>query len=94
MTVMKKLNEAQKIAARIYDDGDYAYLVDEPIPVSDWKNELESVGDTLFMFLMIELDDAEDCMDLEEASDRMATAHRQITAVQEAIEAARMTEAA
>ncbi|MGH7000888.1 MAG: hypothetical protein ACREEA_05220 [Stellaceae bacterium] len=49
-----QLNDWQKAVARIYGDGDFAHFeVDGKICDAD----LDQCGDTLFVFLMLELSD-------------------------------------
>lgn len=69
------LNAWQKAIARTYDNGDYSYLA-EQTEVS--REELANCGDTLFVFLMIELSDQEDCSDQDDAVRRVARARDQL----------------
>jgi hypothetical protein len=61
------LNKAQKIVCRVYGDGDYRDIAKSPEP---WPMVREA-SDGLFAFLMVELDDGEDCKTVEEAHDRV-----------------------
>jgi hypothetical protein len=68
-----KVNDWQRVIARSYGGGDYAYLAD----IDDYaqlRQELSECGDTLFAFLMIELSEAEDCENLDTAMQRIDTA--------------------
>lgn len=54
----KPLNRFQRVVAEQYGGGDYAHLADDPSP--DLNQELDNCGDTLFAFLIRELDDVTD----------------------------------
>jgi hypothetical protein len=70
-----QLNDWQKAVARTYGDGDYRHFeVDGKISDDD----LERCGDTLFIFLMLELSGAEDCDSSDEAIRRLENARRQL----------------
>ncbi|MGH6797139.1 MAG: hypothetical protein ACRECP_01870 [Methylocella sp.] len=78
-----QLNDWQKAVARIYGDGDFAHFeVDGKICDAD----LDQCGDTLFVFLMLELSDTEDCDSPEEAIRRIEIARRQLGDVIDALE--------
>ena len=78
------LNDWQKAVARTYGDRDYAHFdVDGAISHDD----LDQCGDTLFVFLMLELSGAEDCDSSEEAIRRMDSARRQLDDAIDALEA-------
>ena len=78
-----QLNDWQKAVARIYGDGDFAHFeIDGKICDAD----LDQCGDTLFVFLMPELSDAEDCDSTEEAIRRIESARRQLGAAIDALE--------
>lgn len=85
----KTLNEAQMICARVYGGGDYAYIADEYAKnkKDPWPS-INNAGDTLFLFLMRELADTEDCNDLLTAIGRCETAVRDVQTVQHALESA------
>jgi hypothetical protein len=76
------LNDWQKAVARTYGDRDYAHF-DVDGAISD--DDLDQCGDTLFVFLMLELSDAEDCDSSEEAIRRMESARRQLDDTIEAL---------
>lgn len=79
-----KLNDWQKAVARTYGDGDYGHFeIDGKISDDD----LDQCGDTLFVFLMLELSDAEDCDSSEEATRRVESARRQLDDAIDALEA-------
>lgn len=78
------LNAWQRAVARTYDDGDYAYLCDQ---AEVTREELADCGDTLFVFLMIELSDQENCEGEEEAIRRVARAREQLDAAIAVMEA-------
>jgi hypothetical protein len=59
------MNRAQQIVAETYCNGE--------LNCPDVMDTLESCGDGLFRFLMNELSDAEDCVDLETAMNRIDT---------------------
>lgn len=78
-----QFNEWQRAVARNYGDGDYAqFAVGGAISDAD----LNQCGDTLFVFLMLELSDAEDCDSTEEAIRRIESARRQLDAAIGALE--------
>lgn len=78
------LNDCQRAVARTYGDRDYAHF-DVDGAISD--DDLDQCGDTLFVFLMLELSDAEDCDSSEEAIRRMESARRQLDDAIDALEA-------
>lgn len=78
------LNAWQRAIARTYDGGDYAYLCDQ---AEITREELADCGDTLFVFLIIELGDQEDCDSDEEAIRRVARARDQLDAAIAVLEA-------
>jgi hypothetical protein len=61
-----ELNKFQKRALGVYCNGEYKYIKTE--------EELMDCGDTLFIFLMLELSDAEDCDNITIAITRIKTA--------------------
>lgn len=71
-----RLNAWQKSIARTYGGGDYAHIADHGEVSAD---ELETCGDTLFRFLMVELADSEGCDTQEEAIRRAARARDQLS---------------
>lgn len=56
-----ELSAWQKTAARAYGGGDFAYIADQTFASREaFEQEIENVGDTLFVFVMVELDKNED----------------------------------
>ena len=78
------LNSWQRAIARTYDGGDYAYLCDQPEVT---REELADCGDTLFVFLIVELGDQEGCDSDDEAIRRVARAREQVDAAIAVLEA-------
>ena len=76
---MSKFNEFQKAAIRAYPNDEAKYLLEDDDEV-DTQNI--SVGDSLFTFIIRELDDH---MDIEEAIQRMETARAEIETVLHAL---------
>jgi hypothetical protein len=76
---MPKFNEFQKAAIRAYPNDEAKYLLEDD-EVVDTQNV--SVGDSLFTFIIRELDDH---MDIEEAIQRMETARADIETVLHAL---------
>ena len=74
----KSLSQIQRLVARTYDDGKHSHI----------KNieEAHDVGDTLFLFLMIELSKKEDCHNIDTAIRRVGTAIGQLIEVKEALQ--------
>ena len=77
---MSNLNRFQLIARKAYANGDFSHVksiddVNCPHVVNDW----------LFKFIMIELDDGEDCEDIDEAIGRMERAREDINDVLDAL---------
>lgn len=64
------LSPWQKLVAEHYGGGDYAHV--------ETIDECHDVGDTLFTFLMVELDPKEDCDDWIEALRRVDQARDQL----------------
>jgi hypothetical protein len=78
-----QLNDWQRAIARNYGDGDYVqFAIDGEISDVD----LDQCGDTLFVFLMLELSDTEDSDSTEEAIRRIESARRQLDAAIGALE--------
>lgn len=78
---MVKLNKAQTLVCANYGGGDYAHLADEARLYNGWeafRDSLDDCGDTLFVFLMVELADSEDCTDMTEAARRVRVAETQL----------------
>ncbi len=69
------LNKQQQIAAKVYGGGDYSYVT------SIEQVERANIGDTLFLFIMRELDESEGCNSMGEAIRRMERAQADIQVV-------------
>lgn len=82
---MPTLNQAQTIAAKAYSNGDHSHIIES-------KDELDAalskLGDPLFLFLIKEFDEKNDCDSLEEAARRARSIARMVEEVAEAIEEA------
>lgn len=65
-----KPNAFQKLAAEVYGGGDYAWMAQS----KNWRKDLDSCGDALFAFIMIELSDREGCETWYDALTRMNAA--------------------
>lgn len=63
---MTELSPWQLLVAKHYGDGDYAHVTT--------LEQCHDVGDTLFTFLMVELDPGEGCEDISEAVSRVQNA--------------------
>lgn len=68
------MNRWQKAVCKTYGNGDYRHLTRNP----RWHDELDTLGDSLLAFILIELSDAEDCEDAETALNRLETARADI----------------
>lgn len=77
------LNEAQTVCARTYAGGEFAHLVEEP---TTWRGFIDSCGDTLFRFMMLELSDGEDCHTIGEGHDRITRARDEVEGVMLALD--------
>jgi propanediol dehydratase small subunit len=80
-----RINQAQRIAARAYGDGDYKHITEK----TDWvrlRATLKTCGDTVFQGVMIELANAEDCNTLQEALRRCNQIIEDVTKVRNALE--------
>lgn len=64
------MNKAQKIVAKNYCGGE--------LNSSHVMQTLDTCGDGLFKFLMVELSDEEDCVSINDAYNRVATAIDQL----------------
>ncbi|AOG03372.1 hypothetical protein [Bosea sp. RAC05] len=82
-----ELSQAQITCAITYAEGDFAHLV-ELAQTSGrlYEKELAGCGDSLFRFLMRELDPREDCSNSEEAVSRLDRAIMDIMKVKFAVE--------
>lgn len=74
------LNRAQRIVADTYEGGEFAHVQS--------IDDARDVGDGLFLFLMVELSDDEDCLDQDEAIRRVAVATEQLLDVSMALHSA------
>jgi len=83
-TAPAPLNASQKQIARSYGGGDYAHFAEKG---AFRAADLDTCGDALFRFLMVELADSEDCDTLEEAIRRCESARQQIDDAIGALEA-------
>jgi hypothetical protein len=63
------MNRFQKAVAKTYGGGDYAYIAD--LPWEEACRAYQDCGDTLFTFLMRELEDDVERMDQETAVQRI-----------------------
>ena len=72
---MPKFNAFQEAAIDAYPDDDVKYMLEE-------GDEADDVGDSLFSFIVRELDDN---MDINEAIERMETVRDQVEAVLHAL---------
>ncbi len=80
------MNKFQQIICKTYGGGDYSHILKKP---ELWESEARKVGDTLFLFLMIELSDDEgEKMTGLVARRRLRTAMSDIDAVLNAVEKA------
>lgn len=71
-------NPFQRTCAATYGDGDFAHVQN--------IDEARDAHDTLFTFLMVELDTAEGCTDREEAVRRLEMAQANIQDVIDAVQ--------
>jgi hypothetical protein len=81
-----EFNAAQQVVLKNYGGGDYAERFND-------MDDLGNVGDTLFLFLMRELADSEECDTLEEAQRRVDIALGDLQAVRDALSEAEQVEA-
>ncbi len=82
-----ELSQAQIICATTYGDGDFAHVVElAQTSARQFEKELAGCGDSLFRFLMRELDPREDCSNSEEAVSRLDRAIMDIMKVKFAVE--------
>lgn len=72
-------NNHQEKLKQIYGGGDFAYVMN--------MEDVEACGDTLFLFLMRELSDSEDCRTTEEAVRRIRGAISDLEGLLKAIRA-------
>jgi hypothetical protein len=71
----------QYVLARAYNGGEFAWILES----TDWRGDLRTLGDTLFVFLMLEFSKREDCTDNATALQRVRTAIQQLQTVREAL---------
>ncbi len=69
----ESFNEFQKFVQRNYDKDTFDYSHCKTL------KDVEDAGDTLLLFIILELSDAEDCEDVEDAIGRLETAKEQIS---------------
>lgn len=67
------LNKPQQIAVETYIGGEFGHV--------STVEEAGNVGDTLFLFIMRDLSDEEDCESIDEAIQRLQRAQADIEAV-------------
>lgn len=67
------INQFQKVLMSTYAQGEFAHITT--------RKELDECGDTLFIFLMLELATKEDCDSTEEAIKRLTCAVNDINDV-------------
>ena len=67
------LNKPQQIAVETYIGGEFGHV--------STVEEAENVGDTLFLFIMRELSDEEDCDSIDEAIQRLERSQADIQKV-------------
>ena len=70
---MAKFNEFQEVAKKAYAGGEFAYVTT--------MEEVEGVGDTLFLFIMREVATGEGCEDWMDVTFRLDTAIREMKEV-------------
>jgi hypothetical protein len=84
MPLSDTLNPWQKTAANSYGGGDFAHIAAyEGLLL---QQAVKECGDTLFKFIMIELDTSEDCLDEDEAFRRISMAKGNLDEVLEALD--------
>lgn len=79
---MSKPNKYQAALCATYGGGDYASLADDIL----WESKSRQVGDTLFLFLMIELSDDGEPMTQANAMRRLETALDDVESVMRKID--------
>lgn len=77
-----QINAQQAKAARAYQGGEFAYIIERP----NWHGELAAIGDSLFTFLMMELSSDEDCTGDADALRRIKAAMQDLASVHDAFE--------
>jgi hypothetical protein len=87
-----EFNAAQQVVLKNYGGGDYAERFNDMDDLES-EDDLGNVGDTLFLFLMRELADSEECDTLEEAQRRVDIALGDLQAVRDALSEAEQVEA-
>lgn len=76
------MDQFQKAVAEAYAGGEFN--CDEVLDLV--KNSPEDIGDGLFIFLMSEISEDEDCDSFEDAVKRLETIIRQVEGVKKAVE--------
>ena len=74
-------NKAQEVLLTTYSTGDFEHIL-TLTTAEAIKDALANCGDGLLRFLMVELSDAEDCENLDDAVDRVSTAIDDLQALQ------------
>jgi hypothetical protein len=77
------INPSQRVLLGTYANGEFAHV--------ETLQQVRDAGDTLFLFLFLELSDAEDCDSLETACARVATAQGQLEDLLAALDRAYVT---
>lgn len=80
------INAAQAQCLKTYEGGEFAHLLEQPSEETFMK-ACKECGDTLLVFLMIELSAAEGCDSETEAASRLDKAIEQLQAVRNSLEA-------
>jgi hypothetical protein len=70
------------MCANIYANGEYSWLINDPA----FYDKLDILHDDLFVFLMRELSNEEDCVTKQDAELRLTTVINDVTAVLFAVE--------
>ena len=78
-------NKMQIAALNVYENGDFAYLLDPTKLRDPAEDVLETCGDGLLHFIVTELSTEEGCEHTVDACYRLVTAQRQLCKVQQAI---------
>ncbi len=83
------LNEMQRVIINVYADGDYRHLFEDVTTAQELKAAYAEVGDGLFIYLMKELSDQENCDTFEVALERLHASEKDIHDVAVALAEAR-----
>lgn len=81
-------NRFQKAAAQVYGGGDYSYICEQGYGARQLSEDItmHNFGDTLFNFVMIELDMNEGCETLEDAKRRIDVSIEDLQRVRAALD--------